>query len=215
MCTGNCGGTLLDSRHVLTPAHCINTQNPNEITITAGLHNKNNYEGATRQVRKVERIFKHSGYNSVTAQNDITILRLSEPVQFNKYVQPACLPGPEPQPNEDVVLIGWGTLQLYGQPYHELKQTKVKVVGQYNRFWGTKVNEAQQVCVAHPTNGDSACQGDSGVPMLYEHNGQWIVSGIASFVSGLGCRTDSAGAPNVYVHVSAYLPWINSMISSA
>jgi secreted trypsin-like serine protease len=91
-----CGGTLIDDRHVLTAAHCIGGTNPASITITAGLHNKNSNEANTRQVRAVERIFKHPSYNTQTAKNDITILRLAQPVQFNKYVQPACLPGPEP-----------------------------------------------------------------------------------------------------------------------
>jgi len=211
-CFPLCGGTLIDSRHVLTAAHCVLRNDPSAIIITAGLHNKNNEENESRQVRQVEQIFKHPDYNPTTHQNDLTILRLAEPVDFNRYVQPACLPGPEPQPNEDVVLIGWGTSELNGDSNHELKQTKVKVVGECNKYWGSSINEDKQVCVAHPTDGDSACQGDSGGPMLYQRNGQWIVSGVASFVSATGCRTDGNTPPNVYVRVSAYLPWINSIV---
>ncbi len=67
---------MIDDRHVLTAAHCIGGTNPALNTITAGLHNKNSNEANTRQVRTVERIFKHPGYNA-EAQNDITILRFS------------------------------------------------------------------------------------------------------------------------------------------
>ncbi len=202
---------MIDDRHVLTAAHCIGTTNPASITITAGLHSKNSYEANTRQVRTVESIFKHPQYNPVTTENDITILRLAQPVQFNKYVQPACLPGPEPQPDEDVVLIGWGALALGGGAYHTLKQTKVKVIGQCNRYWG-QVDERKQVCVGDPSTGASACQGDSGGPMLYERDGQWVVAGVTSFGSSTGCTTYANSRPNVYTRVSAFLPWIQSIV---
>lgn len=211
VCSSLCGGTLIDDRHVLTAAHCINTENPASITITAGVHNRLDNEAGTRQVRMVEIIFKHPQYNPNTVANDITILRLAEPVEFTKYVQPACLSGPEPKPDDAVVLIGWGSLELHGSAYHTLKQTKVRVIGDCERYW-PQINNAKQVCVANPTSGDSACKGDSGGPMLYEHNGQWFVAGVTSFGSSFGCATDGNFPPNVYTRVSAYLPWIQSIV---
>ncbi len=213
MCTGLCGGTVIDQYHILTAAHCIDSLNPATITITAGLHNKNNNEADTRQVRAVERIFKHQDYNPEAIQNDLTILRLAQPLQFNKYVQPACLPGPDPQPDADVVLIGWGLTKTGGSPYNELKQTKVKVIGDCSaKYWGPKVDDEKQFCVGDPSTGDSACQGDSGGPMLYQHNGQWVVAGVTSFGYPYSCQPSAPFMPNVYVRVSAYLPWINSII---
>ena len=197
---------------MLTAAHCIGTTDPTAITITAGLHNKRKSERDTRQVLTVAKIYKHTGYDPVAIENDITILKLTKPVEFNKYVQPACLPGPEPQPDENVVLIGWGALKMNGGAYHELKQTKVKVIGNCENYWG-QYDEQKQVCVGDPETGDSACQGDSGGPMLYQHNGQWIVAGIASYVNAKACTTYSDSLPNVYVRVAGYLDWINYMIS--
>jgi secreted trypsin-like serine protease len=202
---------LIDSRHVLTASHCIGSTDTTSITIVAGLHNKYDSESDTRQYRGVERIFSHPLYNAQTVENDITILRLSEPVQFNKYVQPACLPGPDPKPDADVVLIGWGKIESNGNAYHELKQAKVKVIGECNKYW-SQVDEEKQVCVGHLGTRDSACQGDSGGPMLYEHNGQWVVAGVTSFGSPTSCTAGSNFMPNVYTRVSAYLDWINSII---
>jgi hypothetical protein len=107
-CTSTCGGTIIDSLHILTAAHCIGSKDPAEITITAGLNNKLIAE-KTRQVKQVERIFIHSGYDSTNSENDIAILRLSSPIQTNRYVQISCLPGPDPQPGTTVILSGWGS----------------------------------------------------------------------------------------------------------
>jgi secreted trypsin-like serine protease len=103
-------------------------------------------------------------------------------------------------------------LQSGGQSYPILKQAQVKVVGQCNRYWGAQVDDAKQVCVANVVTGESACQGDSGGPMLYERNGQWIVAGVTSFGSPFGCVTYANFPPNVYTRVSAYLPWIQSIV---
>lgn len=209
ICTGNCGGTLLDNRHVLTAAHCVGTTNGSAITIIAGLHDKRLSEADTRQSRLVERIFMHPGWDSAKLKDDLAVLRLAQPVSFNRFVQPACLPGPEPQPGSNVVVIGWGAEQLGGSPYQQLKQALVKVVGDCYRFWG-QVDDDKQICVAQTATGDSACQGDSGGPILQQHNGQWVVQGVASFVSD--CKTFENMAPNVYVRVSAYLDWIKSFL---
>ena len=197
---------------MLTAAHCIGTTDPSRITITAGLHNKNDEEKGTRQILTVERIFKHPGYDSEMITNDITILRLSKPVEFNKYVQPACLPGPDPQPGESVVLIGWGAEALHSGLYHELKQAKVKVLSNCEYYWGHYYDAEKHFCVGDRETGNSACFGDSGGPMLYEYNGQWIVSGVTSFGNPTECTTLGDSLPNVYIRVSAYLDWINSII---
>ena len=41
---------------------------------------------------KVQKIFKHPNYNSRKINNDIALLKLSQPAIFNTYVSPACLP---------------------------------------------------------------------------------------------------------------------------
>ncbi|UJR16133.1 hypothetical protein I4U23_003044 [Adineta vaga] len=205
-CIDTCGGTLIDSSHVLTAAHCIQGKDLTKISITAGMHNRQNDESNSRQVRNVDWIFLHPDWNSETLENDLAILRLSKPVQFNDYVQAACLPGPDPQSNSNVILIGWGAEQIKGKSYDELKQAQVKVIDDCQNYWNL-FDEDTQICVRHMLSGDSACDGDSGGPLLQEHNGQWVVQGVASFIDDV-CKTNGNFLPNVYVKVSTYLPWI-------
>ena len=42
----NCGGTILDSKTVLTAAHCIYNKDPSEIRVSAGLTHRTNLTGA-------------------------------------------------------------------------------------------------------------------------------------------------------------------------
>lgn len=167
-------------------------------------------ETNTRQERDVARIFFHPDWNSETLANDLAILRLSKPVEFNRYVQPACLPGPDPHSNSKVVMIGWGAEKMDGNLFNELKQAQVKVIDDCHRFWNL-FDEENQICVAQTVSGDSACQGDSGGPLLQKYNNQWIVQGVASFVED--CKTNGNFPPNIYVRVSAYLTWIKQIIN--
>lgn len=66
---------------------------------------------------KVSRIIIHPSYNPTQYTNDIAILKLSESVVLNKYIQPACLPTnlsyTYPPVNSAGYIVGWGINILY------------------------------------------------------------------------------------------------------
>nr|XP_012145936.1 PREDICTED: putative serine protease 41 [Megachile rotundata] len=57
--------------------------------------------------------------------------------------------------------------------------------------------------------GNDACQGDGGGPLVCQDDGFYELAGLVSW--GFGCgRLD---VPGVYVKVSAFIGWINQIIS--
>jgi secreted trypsin-like serine protease len=207
-----CGATLISEDYVLTAAHCLRTTGVWGITLIAGLHNSDlSMDKHRQQKRFVQMIHIHPQYNSSSHKNDIAILHVDKPFILNKYVQPACLPGPEPQPNDEVIMIGWAAEKTNGEIKRFLKQAFTDVIDDCDRWWKS-VDSSKQICVVDAFDGNTACSGDSGGLLLTEYQGQYIVSGISSY-GDYYCNTKySDSKPNVYTRVSNYKTWIKSVI---
>lgn len=74
--------------------------------------------GDHAQIRQIANIKIHQDYNTVSADNDIALLRLKSPLDFNDYVQPICTSRNE---SEEAALnfshcfiSGWGTTYYGG-----------------------------------------------------------------------------------------------------
>ena len=59
----------------------------------------------------MKRGFPDSPFDEDTLDNDIAILKLEKPLEFNKNIQPACLPSDdfEPEVGSTCFVSGWGT----------------------------------------------------------------------------------------------------------
>ena len=108
-----CGATVLDAYTLLCAAHC---QPAKSEKIRVGSTHRYN-EGQVRDVAQV--IYNtNSGfeYNSGTLNNDFVILKLSNPLELNDNVKPACLPSSSDyldvsSTEERCFTSGWGTLE--------------------------------------------------------------------------------------------------------
>nr|XP_027215538.1 proclotting enzyme-like [Penaeus vannamei] len=214
-----CGASLLNTRFLLTAAHCAAVLPVRKVRVWLGAHDVSLQQEEGRVVRGVTHAILHEGFNSRDLSNDVALLRLDEPVAMSRTVRPVCLPDVQ-EWDEDIaqgksddagVVTGWGLTAERGQPSPHLLQVSLpflSVESCKERYAGINPVSANMLCTLHHfKDGVSrdSCKGDSGGPLVTEgENGRWTQVGVVSFGYGCGRR----GYPGVYTRVTQYLLWI-------
>ncbi|KAF2881989.1 hypothetical protein ILUMI_24170 [Ignelater luminosus] len=224
----NCGGALINSRYVLTAAHCV-TDGANIVSVRLGEHNtktEKDCDGDTPGLEycsdppidvEVEEITFHEDFNMDNLFGDIALIRLNTVVNYTDFIKPVCLPISSELQNkvfseETVTVAGWGKTQTTTRINE--KKLKVELPVKSNDYCVTFYRQlgiqvtGSQIC-AGGERGKSSCNGDSGGPLMYrdrkEEEENWVTVGIVSF--GLKKCADK-NVPVVFTRVTEYLEWI-------
>lgn len=202
-CRLRCGGSIIDNKHILTAAHCVQRISPSSITIKVGAHD---YAGSVGTQHTVARIVDHPSYESPGRfSNDMSILELNDEIAFGDTVSPVCLPAADNGNTADgnsAFVTGWGSLRQNGPISRTLQQVIVPFVNndQCAESYGSVI-DGSMVCLGnYEQGGKDSCQGDSGGPVVKKSNGRYFQYGIVSF--GSGCARPRF--PGVYARVTEF-----------
>lgn len=209
-----CGASVISSRYCLTAAHCLVNRQTQYTGILVGDHDiYSGTETNAAKLLKTESFQPHPLYNSVTQENDIAVVRVSQDMEFSLEVGPACLPFrfPTTAVGTKVTVLGWGTTEHGGPKSDKLMETELSVVNiaACQKAFGGKGSATDNLCTRGV--GTDSCQGDSGGPVLWLGPGDRLQQvGIISY--GRGCATEN---PGVNIRVYAYIDWILSVTPDA
>ncbi|XP_037776736.1 chymotrypsin-like elastase family member 2A [Penaeus monodon] len=81
------------------------------------------------QAVALSKIIQHEDYNGFTISNDISLLKLSQPLTFNDYVGPIALPEAGHATSGECIVSGWGALSEGGSSPSVLQKVSVPIVG--------------------------------------------------------------------------------------
>ncbi|XP_062543869.1 clotting factor G beta subunit-like [Armigeres subalbatus] len=214
-----CGGTLVGQSVVITSAHCVTVPGLrtaraiDELVVKVGKHLLD-VEGDHEHERGLSSIIIHNEFSSDKHDNDIALLITKEPVQYGKFVQPACLPVFSLTSDNIVgTIVGWGFTEKKNIS-NALKAANAPIVSRAaciasNQAVFATTLTNMMFCAGY-RNGTNACNGDSGGGLFRNVRGSWYLLGIISFTAARQENENLCSATDytAYIDVVKYKRWI-------
>jgi len=204
-----CGGSILDSSHILTAAHCVFDSKTSKLTpaedftVRAGTSDLAFHGGAEEQERAVTDARPHPYYTydsdgGRVNPDDVAVLTLQEPLVLGPAATPISLiaAGSSPTEGTPVNLTGFGEEDPATNELNEKLYSLGMTVGWPRECGGE--NDAVLICASSPSG--TPCNGDSGGGLTISGSTLVGVEDDYDLVSGKRC---AAGAENAFANVAA------------
>lgn len=164
--SAHCGGTLISEKIIVTAAHCFDNVTLSDLQnyfVVLG----SQFINDTNPVRyRFRSLTLHPRYNPGTFENDIAIVEIDRPADFNdSRVGFICLPPRNnslfPPGGTFSVAAGWGLLEQGGDAPYQLQQVLLPIVPPETQTCADLINDGIiQFCAGVPEGGKDTCQGD-------------------------------------------------------
>ncbi|XP_011164376.1 chymotrypsin-1-like [Solenopsis invicta] len=196
-----CGCSIIGPTKILTAAHCVHgIAYPPYSNVKVAVGTISRTGGTLYDVLNVVVHPQYSDSSRDSWKNDVAVMTLKRPIQYNQYVQPIGLARSTPRAGQQCQLSGWGMTRANGPLADSLLKMYQGIVDR---------NQCQQIHRNMPLTGShlcavnqrgiGACQGDSGGPFICGG----VQCGITSWVAPC-----AQGVPDVYTDVAYHYNFI-------
>ncbi|XP_073980087.1 uncharacterized protein isoform X1 [Rhodnius prolixus] len=211
-----CGGVLITNRYVITAAHCQPGRFLASLIAVFGDFDISGEVESKRSVsRNVRRVIVHRHYDAATFENDIALLELDTPVEYDQHIVPICMPEDDEDFTGKVATVsGWGRLKYGGGVPSILQEVQVPIMENnvcqemFHTAGHSKTILQSFICAGYANGQRDSCEGDSGGPLMIERpDGRWVLAGTVSH----GIKCAAPYLPGVYMRTTYYKPWLQTI----
>uniref|UniRef100_A0A182W1T3 Peptidase S1 domain-containing protein n=1 Tax=Anopheles minimus TaxID=112268 RepID=A0A182W1T3_9DIPT len=226
-----CNGALIESNAVLTTVHCVSKcgDSAAHLLVRVGEWDMSSADEMMlpRKDIGVKNVHKHPDYQASSLINNIAVLQLNVPLEYQATVQPVCLPSAEYSlmNHETMIATGWGAfvkgntesagskiLKRLDLQRVESSICKEKLKAEQKPF---EFNMDQSFVCANTNHGDRErpCGGDAGSPVVVEIPGtvdRYYLHGLVSW--GYSC-SQRRNTYTVLTQVVHFRKWIDETLN--